>query len=386
MRAVQYRTVGSEPEVVEIPTPEPGPGQVRLKVTAAGLCHSDAFVMSLPEGVYQLPLTLGHEGAGVVDALGDGVSGVELGQPVAVYGAWGCGRCHACARGAENYCPHAGGLGIYPPGLGAPGALAEYLIVDDARHLVPLGDLDPVSAVSLTDAGLTPYHAIVSSLGALPAGSTAVVIGVGGLGHVGIQILRAITGATVVALDLSDDKLKLAREVGAHRALHSDESAVAAIRELTGGVGAQAVFDFVGAAPTLEIARQTVAMDGVIQIVGEGHEQARRATEPVEGGERARHDARRRHLGRYGPAHLLGVGSSRAGRRRCRPGGTGRRRRTATPRRAARRPGGRGRAPPPPSGRVGAGRTRRRRGGPAVGDRAAPGYRAGRSAPSPEVR
>ncbi|MBN1096573.1 NAD(P)-dependent alcohol dehydrogenase [Blastococcus sp. TML/C7B] len=270
MRAVQYRTVGSEPEVVEIPTPEPGPGQVRLKVTAAGLCHSDAFVMSLPEGVYQLPLTLGHEGAGVVDALGDGVSGVELGQPVAVYGAWGCGRCHACARGAENYCPHAGGLGIYPPGLGAPGALAEYLIVDDARHLVPLGDLDPVSAVSLTDAGLTPYHAIVSSLGALPAGSTAVVIGVGGLGHVGIQILRAITGATVVALDLSDDKLKLAREVGAHRALHSDESAVAAIRELTGGVGAQAVFDFVGAAPTLEIARQTVAMDGVIQIVGIG--------------------------------------------------------------------------------------------------------------------
>ncbi len=270
MRAVQYRSVGSEPEVVEIPTPEPGPGQVRLKVTAAGLCHSDEFVMSLPEGAFPLPMTLGHEGVGVVDALGEGATGVSVGDPVAVYGAWGCGVCHACARGAENYCPRASSLGIQPPGLGAPGALAEYLIVDDVRHLVPLGDLDPVAAVSLTDAGLTPYHAIVSSLGALPAGSTAVVIGVGGLGHVGIQILRAITGATVIALDVSEEKQKLAREVGAHRALHSDESAVAAIRDLTGGVGAQVVFDFVGAPPTLEIARQSVAMDGVIQIVGIG--------------------------------------------------------------------------------------------------------------------
>ncbi len=270
MRAVQYRTVGSEPEVVEVPTPEPGPGQVRLKVTAAGLCHSDSFVMSLPEGMYELPLTLGHEGAGVVDALGSGVTGVELGESVAVYGPWGCGVCHACARGAENYCPHAAELGIQPPGLGFPGALAEYMLVDDVRHLVPLGELDPVGAVSLTDAGLTPYHSIVSSLDRLPAGSTALVIGAGGLGHVGIQILRAVTGATVIALDISEEKLKLAREVGAHHALPSDESAVAGIRSLTGGVGAQAVFDFVGAAPTLEIARQSVAMDGVIQIVGIG--------------------------------------------------------------------------------------------------------------------
>ena len=272
MRAVQYRTIGSEPEVVDVPTPEPGPGEIRLRVTAAGLCHSDEFVMSLPEEqyIYGLPLTLGHEGVGVVDALGTGVTDVEVGEPVAVYGPWGCGRCHACARGAENYCPRAAELGIQPPGLGSPGALAEYLIVDDVRHLVPLGDLDPVAAVSLTDAGLTPYHAIVSSLGALPAGSTAVVIGAGGLGHVGIQILRAITGATVVALDISEQKLALAREVGAHHVLHSDESAVAQIRALTGGVGAQVVFDFVGAPPTLEIARQSVALDGVIQVVGIG--------------------------------------------------------------------------------------------------------------------
>jgi alcohol dehydrogenase, propanol-preferring len=272
MRAVQYRTIGGEPEVVEIPTPEPGPGQIRLRVTAAGLCHSDSFIMGLPaeQYAYGLPLTLGHEGAGVVDALGEGASGVAVGEPVAVYGPWGCGLCHACARGAENYCTRAAELGIQPPGLGAPGAMAEYLIVDDVRHLVPLGDLDPVATVSLTDAGLTPYHAIVSSLGVLPAGSTAVVIGAGGLGHVGIQILRAITGATVVALDVSEEKLKLASEVGAHHVLQSDSSAVGEIRALTGGAGAQAVFDFVGAPPTVEIARRAVAMDGVIQIVGIG--------------------------------------------------------------------------------------------------------------------
>src|SRR6478735_6828674 len=207
MRAVQYRAIGAEPEVVDIPTPEPGPGQIRLRVTAAGLCHSDSFIMGLPaeQYVYGLPLTLGHEGAGVVDALGDGVRGVSVGDPVAVYGPWGCGLCHACARGAENYCPRAAELGIAPPGLGSPGAMAEYMLVDDVRHLVPLGDLDPVVNVSLTDAGLTPYHAIKNSLPKLGAGTFAVVIGTGGLGHVGIQILKALSPATVIAVDLNED-------------------------------------------------------------------------------------------------------------------------------------------------------------------------------------
>jgi propanol-preferring alcohol dehydrogenase len=245
---------------------------VRLRVTAAGLCHSDWFVMDLPRGsyAYGLPLTLGHEGAGVVDAVGDGVAGVAVGDAVAVYGPWGCGRCHACAQGAENYCSRAAGLGIQPPGLGAPGALAEHLLVDDVRHLVPLGDLDPVQTVSLTDAGLTPYHAIKHTLPALPAGSTAVVIGAGGLGHVAIQILRAITGATVIALDVGEEKLALAEQVGAHHVLLSDASAVEAIRRLTGGVGAQAVFDVVGNGQTLEIARRSVGLGGVIEIVGIG--------------------------------------------------------------------------------------------------------------------
>ncbi|MBD8061082.1 NAD(P)-dependent alcohol dehydrogenase [Oceanitalea stevensii] len=272
MKALQYRTIGAAPEVVEIETPEPGPGQVRLKVTAAGVCHSDSFIMSLPEEqyIYGLPLTLGHEGAGVVDKVGEGVTGVELGTAVAVYGPQGCGRCYMCAQGKENYCERAGELGIAPPGLGAPGAMAEYMVVDDARHLVPLGDLDPVQNVSLTDAGLTPYHAIKGSLDKLVPGSAAVVIGAGGLGHVGIQILRAVSPATVIALDLAEDKLALAKEVGAHHAFLSDDDAVAEVRALTGGRGVAAVFDFVGAQPTMDLGAKMVAVGGHQVLVGVG--------------------------------------------------------------------------------------------------------------------
>ena len=272
MKAVQYRQIGSAPEVVTVPEPVPGPGQVLLKVTAAGLCHSDQFVMSLPaEGFdYPLPLTLGHEGAGVVAALGEGVDRIAIGESVAVYGPWGCGRCIKCAEGKENYCINAVAERIQPPGLGSPGAMAEYMLVDNPRHLVPLGDLDPIKNVSLTDAGLTPYHAIKLALPKLGAGSTAVVIGTGGLGHVGIQILRAITGATVIALDVSDEKLELARAVGAQYTLLSNDDAPAAIKKLTGGQGANAVFDFVGAAPTVRIAAASAAAEADVSIVGIG--------------------------------------------------------------------------------------------------------------------
>jgi len=272
MKAVQYREIGKGPELVEIEKPEPSAGQIRLRVTAAGLCHSDWFLMDTPEEqyTYGLPLTLGHEGVGVIDKLGGGVDGFEVGDPYAIYGPWGCGMCQACAQGAENYCPYAAEMGITPPGLGAPGAMAEFVIIDDQRHLVPLGDLDPVQTVSLTDAGLTPYHAIKAALHKLTPGSTAVVIGVGGLGHVGVQILRTLTQSTIIAMDITEDKLDLAREVGAHHAIISDDGAAEKVRELTNGLGAEAVFDFVGAPPTTDLARQVVAINGFIHIVGIG--------------------------------------------------------------------------------------------------------------------
>ncbi|HEX4791999.1 MAG TPA: alcohol dehydrogenase catalytic domain-containing protein, partial [Actinospica sp.] len=212
VKAVQYRAVGAEPEVVTVPDPEPGPGQILLKVTAAGVCHSDIAVMGWPTEAlpYELPLTLGHEGAGTVAALGQGVTGLELGESMAVYGPWGCGLCAMCAQGKENYCLDAARLGIFPPGLGAPGAIAEYLIVDDKRHLVPLGDLDPVATVPLTDAGLTPYHAVRRSWPKLDPTATAVVIGIGGLGHLAVQILKATTPARVVAVDSRKEAMELA--------------------------------------------------------------------------------------------------------------------------------------------------------------------------------
>ncbi|WP_405484856.1 NAD(P)-dependent alcohol dehydrogenase [Streptomyces sp. NBC_00009] len=272
MKAVQYRTVGAAPEVVQIPVPAPGPGEVLLRMTAAGVCHSDVAVMSLPAEQlgFPLPLTLGHEGVGTVAAVGDGVVAVEVGDAVAVYGPWGCGTCAKCAEGKENYCLRAKELGIHPPGLGAPGAMAEYMVVDSPRHLVPLGGLDPVQAVPLTDAGLTPYHAIKRSLPKLVPGSTAVVIGTGGLGHVAIQLLRALSPAWVIALDVNEEKLALAREVGAHEAILSDAESVAVVGELTGGKGAEAVFDFVGAAPTVATAGGCVAVEGDVTIVGLG--------------------------------------------------------------------------------------------------------------------
>ena len=272
MLAIQMVKPGSEPELREVPKPKPGPGQVLLKVTAAGACHSDDFVLQLPEDKfpYPLPMTLGHEGVGVVAEVGGGVKNIAEGTAVAVYGPWGCGVCHVCARGLENYCPRAAELGIATPGLGANGAMAEYMIVDDPRHLVPIGDLDPVETVSLTDAGLTPYHAIKPSLPKLVGGSTAVVIGSGGLGHVAIQMLRHLTPARVIALDVTEEKLQFAREVGAHETVLSDADAVANVRRITGDDGATAVFDFVGYQPTIDTAMGVVGVLGDVVIVGLG--------------------------------------------------------------------------------------------------------------------
>jgi propanol-preferring alcohol dehydrogenase len=276
MKALRYVEIGQPPVIVDIPIPTPGPGQVLLKVTAAGVCHSDDYVMSLPEKDYRdqqypLPLTLGHEGAGVIHSFGEGVeSSLKIGDAVAVYGPWGCGYCLNCSQGRENYCTNAAALGIRPPGLGNQGSMAEYMLVDDQRHLVPLGDLDPVENVSLTDAGLTPYHAIKKSLPKLGAGTYAVVIGTGGLGHVGVQILKAISGATVIALDVSEEKLALAKRVGADVTLLSDADAEGRIREITGGIGANAIFDFVGANPTMALAVAVAAIDADVTVVGIG--------------------------------------------------------------------------------------------------------------------
>jgi propanol-preferring alcohol dehydrogenase len=273
MRAIRLLEPRKFPELCEIPQPTPGPGQSLLKMTAAGLCHSDIAVMDFyaEANHYPLPMTLGHECAGTIVDAGDGVRNkATMGENVLVYGPWGCGHCRMCAEGYENYCLNAAAENITPPGLGHDGGCAEYILVDDPRFLIPIGDLDPVSAVPLTDAALTPYHAVMGSRHKLVSNSFAVVIGVGGLGHVAIQLLKHLTPATVIAVDISDDHLALAQAVGADICLKSDAEAVKAVQELTHGQGAEVVFDFVGAQPTIDLGAQMLRMRGDWDIVGIG--------------------------------------------------------------------------------------------------------------------
>jgi alcohol dehydrogenase, propanol-preferring len=259
-------------EIRDVPVPVPGPGQVLVKVGGAGACHSDLHVMEqpAPPRPARLPFTLGHENAGWVDTLGAGVSGFAVGDPVIVYGPWGCGRCMNCRRGLENYCQAPGGP--QPGGLaGTDGGMAEYLLVPASRYLIPLGDLDPRVAAPLTDAGLTSYHAIKRSVPLLGPGSTAVVIGAGGLGQMAIQILRALAAATtVVAVDTSADKLKTAHQLGADEALVSGDGAIRRVKDITGGQGAELVLDLVAITPTLAMAAQMARVLGHLTIVGVG--------------------------------------------------------------------------------------------------------------------
>lgn len=269
MRALQligHRQI----RVQDVPEPEIAPHEVLVRVAGAGLCHSDLHVLHA-EGWPVLPMTLGHETSGYVEHVGGDVEGVAPGDPVLVYLVWACGTCRQCVQGRDNVCSTTGGrLGTPPaPGLGPDGGMAEYIKVA-ARFLEPLGGLDPVTAAPLADAALTPYHAIDGARYRLDPGSTAVVIGVGGLGHVGLQILAATTGARVIAVDTSEQKLELAREHGADLVLRSDADTARRILDETSGYGVDAVFDFVGVQPTVDLATQIVAPDGALRFVGLG--------------------------------------------------------------------------------------------------------------------
>lgn len=275
MRALRFTAWKSEPQLVEVPEPEPGPGQVVIRIGGSGVCHSDLHIMHDFDGStglpWPLPFTLGHENAGWVHSVGPGVAGVEVGQAVAVHGPWGCGTCARCRSGIENYCenpleapvPAGGG------GLGMDGGMAELMLVPDVRHLVPLpAGLDPHHAAPLTDAGLTPYHAIRRSWPKLDPTATAVVIGAGGLGHMAVQILRATTGARVVVVDSRPAALDLATDLGAHEAVPAGDDAAPRIRAVTGGRGADVVLDFVGSDDTLRTAVGSARMMGDVTLVG----------------------------------------------------------------------------------------------------------------------
>ena len=273
MKALQLVEWKHEPEFRDVAEPDPGPGELVIKVGGAGACHSDLHLMhDFEPGLlpYELPFTLGHENAGWIHAVGAGVKGLDIGEPVAVYGPWGCGRCLNCRRGMENYCTRQGEIGAAGGGLGRHGGMAPYMLIPDRRFVVPIGDLDPAAAAPLTDAALTPYHAIKRSLPLLGADSTAVVIGAGGLGHMAIQILRALTGATIIAVDQRQEALKVAAAAGADHGVLSGDDASDEITDLAGGSGADVVLDVVGVDETLALAASVVRPLGHLTIVGIG--------------------------------------------------------------------------------------------------------------------
>lgn len=272
MRAVRFNQWKTFPTLEEVERPTPGAGEVLLKVAGAGACHSDVGIFAefdastAPKGLAP-SYTLGHEVSGWIEAVGPGVTGFETGDAYLVYGPVGCGHCIPCTRGQDTYCENAATQPSLGMGLGRDGGMAEYVVVP-ARNLVPLGDADPVDAAPLADAALTPYHAIKLALPVLgKGGATALVIGLGGLGQIAVQILTALTGATVIATDMKPEAMAAAEARGAKTVAGGADQA-AKIRELTGGRGVDAVFDFVGATPTIALGQGVLAQGGRMTVVG----------------------------------------------------------------------------------------------------------------------
>lgn len=225
------------------PEQRPTRDEVVVRVHGCGICHSDLHQVEW--GATTLPIVLGHEVSGETDELG----------PVLVYGAWGCGRCDRCLRGDEQLCDN-----LLQPGFERDGGYAETIVVPSTRYLVPLGDLDPVRAAPLADAGLTPFRAVARVREHLHRGTTALVIGAGGLGQFGVQYLRLFTDAHVVALERDERRRARALDLGAHEAPGSIEDVPPA----------NAVLDFVGSDETLALAVAVAKREAVVVQVGIG--------------------------------------------------------------------------------------------------------------------
>jgi propanol-preferring alcohol dehydrogenase len=265
MRAYRLMRSGRA-DVVDLPRPEPGPGEVLLRVLAAGVCRTDVALLRGGGDGLELPVTLGHEIVGEVIALGEGVAAPQRAAVVAVYELLGCARCVACAGGRDNVCREVSPGAI---GITRDGGMADHVVVP-ARNLVALGDVDPVHAAPLTDAGMTALHAVERGRPLLEPGATAVVVGIGGLGHLAVQFLRATSDARVIAVDVDRAHLDFAVEIGADDGVLSGPNAAAGILGANGGGNVDVVFDFVGAQQTLDLAAEVTGRGGAIVVTGGG--------------------------------------------------------------------------------------------------------------------
>jgi NAD+-dependent secondary alcohol dehydrogenase Adh1 len=244
VKAVRLHAFHQQPVIDEVPEPTiTGPLDVIVKIGGAGVCRTDLHII---DGQWDaamgtpLPYTLGHENAGWVHAIGSAVTSVDVGDTVILHPTPTCGLCHACRAGQDMHC-----INSTFPGLSTDGGMAEYLLTS-ARACVKLDpQTRPQDVAALADAGITAYHAVRKALPLLYPGTTCVVIGAVGLGHIGIQCLAALTATKIIVVDRNPDALKLAEQLGAQHSVVADGSQVQQVADLTGGTGAEVVLDFV---------------------------------------------------------------------------------------------------------------------------------------------
>jgi NAD+-dependent secondary alcohol dehydrogenase Adh1 len=262
----------SDPQIDDIPEPTlQGPLDVIVKIGGAGVCRTDLHIINGDWAAAQnpeLPYVIGHENAGWIEAVGDGVTNVAVGDTVILHPQPSCGLCLACRRGRDMQCENA-----FFPGLSSDdGGMAEYLRTT-ARACIKLDpSTNPADVAALADAGITAYHAVRKAVPELYPGTTAVVQGAGGLGHIAIQALAAITGTRIVVVDKNPDALALAKQIGADETVQADGHHVEAVRDLTNGRGGDVVFDFVAEQGAELDAWQMTAPAGSQYILGYGGE------------------------------------------------------------------------------------------------------------------
>ncbi len=269
MKAVRLHHYHEQPNVEEVPEPKiTGPYDVIVRIGGAGLCRTDLHIIEgqwAEKSNVKLPYTIGHENAGWVHEIGSAVSNVAIGDTVIVHPLITCGLCRACRAGNDMHC-----INSAFPGIDADGGMAN-LLKTNARAVVKLDpSLAPKDIAALADAGLTAYHAVKKAVPLLYPGTKVVVIGAGGLGHIGIQCLKALTPAEIIVIDRSSAALDLTRSWGADYTVLADGSHVAKVKEITDGHGAEAVIDFVGEAGAEHDAVKMLRRAGSHFIIGYG--------------------------------------------------------------------------------------------------------------------
>ena len=266
MKAACLYEWGKPLKLEEVPVPEVTGDGVLVRVVGSYVCSSDIGLLSSRHRSSILPFIPGHNVTGRIEETGPMVTGFSKGDMVAVYGAWGCGNCRLCRQGDEQLCDMKNWVGF-----GINGGYAEYLYLPHQRHLINIQTLNPLEVAPLLDAGLTAYRAVKHGLPLLYPGAAIEILGSGNIGYYAVQLAKILgQGATVIAVDVSLERLGLAARLGADCLIEADSKAVENIRKITGQEGVQVIVDTVGNNDTLRIAAETAGKKSAIFLVGLG--------------------------------------------------------------------------------------------------------------------